>query len=198
MGIFKRAVKIVESEWKDRQEHSVPPEAQAQAVYEQMIGRVSDIKRVIGEVAAAHERAQHEVADLEQRHAAMEEEAREALARGDEERAREVLVKRRRVAERLEDARAREEQLRRRLERLRDALDELRGEVRTFEDRRDDVTARLSGASAEAALAKAESAVREEAERGLAGLEDAARVAEARADLSGGIDEELARLRAGR
>jgi phage shock protein A len=198
MGIFKRAAKIVESEWKDRQERRVPPEAQAQAVYERMIGSVSDIKRMIGEVAAAHERAQQEVAGLEDRHAAMEEEAREALSRGDEERAREVLVKRRRVAERLEEAQEREAQLRRRLERLRDALDELRDEVRTFEDRRDDVAARLSGASAQAALAKAESALREDAERGLAGLEDEARVAEARADLSGGIDEELARLREGR
>lgn len=198
MGIFRRAAKIVESELKDRQERRVPPEAQAQSVYERMIGSVSDIKRMIGEVAAAHERALQEVADLEQRHAAMEEEAREALARGDEERAREVLVKRRRVVERLEEARAREALLRRRLERLRDALDELRDEVRTFEDRRDDVAARLSSASAQAALGKAESALREDSAHGLEGLEDAARMAEARADLSGGIDEELERLRAGR
>ncbi|MHB1682782.1 MAG: PspA/IM30 family protein [Bacilli bacterium] len=194
MGLFKRTAKIVQATVADHKQKQLDPQAELQAVYQQLIMQTSEIKRMIGEVAFAHQQLVHEAESLEQRMNDLENEAREALSRGDEDRARELLGKRRKAQEKLEDVKAREELLRRKLNHLQDAEEELRDQVLAFRDRRDDAESRLSAAAANLTLQKASEAMSHAGEQALENARDQARVAEARVEMSESIDDQLERL----
>lgn len=194
MGLFKRTAKIVQATVADQKQKQLDPQAELQAVYQQLIMQTSEIKRMIGEVAFAHQQLVHEAESLEQRINDLENEAREALSRGDEDRARELLGKRRKAQEKLEDVKAREELLRRKLDHLQDAEEELRDQVLAFRDRRDDAESRLSAAAANLTLQKASEAMSHAGEQALENARDQARVAEARVEMSESIDDQLERL----
>ena len=194
MGLFKRTAKIVQATVADHKQKQLDPQAELQAVYQQLIMQTSEIKRMIGEVAFAHQQLVHEAESLEQRMNDLENEAREALSRGDEDRARELLGKRRKAQEKLEDVKAREELLRRKLDHLQDAEEELRDQVLAFRDRRDDAESRLSAAAANLTLQKASAAMSHAGEQALENARDQARVAEARVEMSESIDDQLERL----
>ena len=194
MGLFKRTAKIVQATVADHKQKQLDPQAELQAVYQQLIMQTSEIKRMIGEVAFAHQQLVHEAESLEQRMNDLENEAREALSRGDEDRARELLGKRRKAQEKHEDVKAREELLRRKLDHLRDAEEELRDQVLAFRDRRDDAESRLSAAAANLTLQKASEAMSHAGEQALENARDQARVAEARVEMSESIDDQLERL----
>ncbi len=194
MGLFKRTAKIVQATIEDHKEKQLDPQAELQAVYQQLIMQTSEIKRMIGEVAFAHQQLVHEAESLEQRVSDLENQAREALSRGDEDRARELLGKRRKAQDKLEDVKAREKLLRRKLEHLQDAEEELRDQVLAFRDRRDEAESRLSAASANLALQKATEAMSHAGEKALESARDQARIAEARVEMSESIDDQLERL----
>ena len=194
MGLFKRTAKIVQATVEDHKQKQLDPQTELQAVYQQLIMQTSEIKRMIGEVAFAHQQLVHEAESLEQRVDDLENEAREALSRGDEDRARELLGKRRKAQDKLEDVRAREKLLRRKLEHLQDAEEELRDQVLAFRDRRDETESRLSAAEASLALQKATEAMSQAGEKALEGAKDQARIAEARVEMSESIDDQMERL----
>jgi len=194
VGLFKRTAKIVQATVADHKQKQLDPQAELQAVYQQLIMQTSEIKRMIGEVAFAHQQLVHEAESLEQRMNDLEDEAREALSRGDEDRARELLGKRRKAQDKLQDVKAREELLRRKLDHLRDAEEELRDQVLAFRDRRDDAESRLSAATANLTLQKASEAMSHAGEQALENARNQARVAEARVEMSESIDDQLERL----
>ena len=197
MGIFKRVAKIAESEMndrKERRERDADPNVQVAALFQQMVGKVAEVKRLLGEVAFAHQKLQREIANVKTRMEELENEARDALARGDEERARELLVKRRHQADRLVEMEARERTLRKQLEHLQDSYDELREQADSFEEKRDESQARMAAASAKLALKKASDAVSFDVDRALESAEEQARIAEARAEVAESIEQQLARL----
>ena len=194
MGLFKRTAKIVQATVEDHKEKQLDTQTELQAVYQQLIMQTSEIKRMIGEVAFAHQQLVHEAESLEQRVDDLEKEAREALSRGDEDRARELLGKRRKAQDKLEDVRAREKLLRRKLEHLQDAEEELRDQVLAFRDRRDETESRLSAAEAGLALQKATEAMSQAGEKALESAKDQARIAEARVEMSESIDDQMERM----
>lgn len=194
MSIFKRAAKIVEANMADRREKERDPGEDLQAVYQQMITEVSGVKQLIGEVALAHERAAAEVAQLEKRMDDLEEEAKDALRNGDEDRARDRLNKRRQISEKLEAAKAKESVLRRKLQDVQDAYENLREQVHHFRDQRDDAEGRAYAAEARLAVQQARAATEHTGEQALAKLADGAAIAEAQTELHESVDEQLERL----
>ena len=197
MGLFKRVAKLAESELNDRKERKQQggdPQAQVAVLFQQIVGQVAEVKRLLGEVAYAHQKLQREIAEVKAKMDDLERQAKEALEGGDEERARELLVKRRHQADRLVEMEARERVLRKRLEHLQDAYDELREQADGFEGKRDEAEARVAAASAQLALKKASEAVSFDVDRALEGVAEQARIAEARAEMSESIEQQLERL----
>lgn len=197
MGLFKRAGKIVESQWNDHKERAVSPEEQMQATYEQMIKEVSAVKQSLGEVQYAQERLIAEHQDLLARAEALVAQAATMLEQGDEARARELLIKRKRLTDEAQVVQERADVLRSKIAHLQDAQEELHDHVHAFRDRRESMDAREAMADAALSLQKARHAIDTAAQQGLSEREEQVRVKEAHAELTEDIDEQLERLRRG-
>jgi phage shock protein A len=194
MSIFKRVAKIVEANVEDAKEKRKDPADDVQAVYQNMISQASEVKRLIGELELNAERAGNERAAAEQRADDLRKEAEEAVAAGDEDRARQLLQRRRGELDKAEQHKAREQALKKRIAQLKDAQQQLREQIHAFADRRDDVDARMSGAEAQLALQSAQAAVSGSSAAALEKEEQMAREAEAKAQLHESVDDELERL----
>lgn len=195
MGVFQRVAKIVASNLADHKERSQDPKDQMEVAYQEMIASLSEVKSLIGEVAAAHQRLVADITELERQVEQLEHEAGEAVLKDDDARARELLTRRQKIQEKLAELRVREIVAKQKLDRLHDAAEDLRSEVRDFRDQRDDLQEKLSSASASLAMKKATAAIHDVAHETLNGLDDQVRIAEARAELSESIEEQLERLK---
>ncbi len=194
MGIFKRAAKIVQAGIEDRKEQHNDPHMQVQITFQEMIVQVGEVKRMVGEIAAAKVRVQHEIEQLDVRLAGYEDEAKQALQQGDEVRARERLQKRQPLKEKRVALKEHEQTLQQKLEHLQDAVEELSEHVRAFRDARDEAQTRLASAQGALAVQKALAMAQDAKENVLTKAQDEARLAEARVELTESIDQEFERL----
>lgn len=194
MGIFKRAAKIVQAHAEDYKEQHKDPHAELQMTFQEMVVQVGEVKRMVGEIAAAVLRLQRQIEQLEAKLADYETQAKEALVQGDETRARERLQKRQQVKEKIEGLRQHEKELRGKLEHLKDAQEELSEHVKDFRDARDDAQTRLASAQGVLAVQKALTLAQDAKDHALTAVQDEARVAEAKTELTQSIDQEFERL----
>ncbi len=148
MGVFRRAAKIIESEVKDRLTKEPGIQEQLQTAYQEMLSRVGEIKLLIGDVLSQLERLAQQIASLEKEEQVLETEATQALGDGDEQRAKELLEKRRKRRQRRLELIDQQTILKKKLAYLQDALDELKERIKDYQERRDELLADLSAATA--------------------------------------------------
>ncbi|PWI58066.1 PspA/IM30 family protein [Sulfoacidibacillus thermotolerans] len=194
MGLFKRVAKIVQASVEERNLQQSDPRDQLQAVFQDMLVQVGEVKRLIGEVAAYQVRLEHELKRLEESMADYETQAKEALEQGDEPRAREHLRKRQSVKNKFAATSQQEQMIRRKLEQLRDAKNELSEQVQAFREARDEAQMRLAAANGALAIQTALTLANDAKSHALEQIQDEARVAEARIEVTESIDQEFDRL----
>ncbi len=166
MGIFRRAAKIIENEVKDRLTKEPDIQEQLQTAYEQMLSRVGEIKQFIGDVLSQLERLEKQIASLEKEEQDLETQATQALKDGDEQLAREFLEKRRKRRQRRLDLIDQHTILKKKLAYLQDALDELKERIKDYQERRDELLADLSAATATVWLHKTSDVIKRASQEG--------------------------------
>lgn len=186
---------MIESNVAQRKEAHKDPQEAIREAYQQMIAQLSDIKRLMGEVAAELARLEEQIAELSAQLDALEKEAERCVADGDDEGARAALGKRRKLQERLAGLKMKAQATQRKLKGLQDARALLREQVDDFQENRDEKATRLAAANADVLLKKASAAIDSATKDALDDISEQVRIVEAQAELNETIDEQLERLK---
>lgn len=183
MGVFRRAARIIEIQVKDRITKEPDMQEQLQIAYQEMLSRVGEIKLVIGDVLSHLERLAHQITALEKEEQDLEDQATQALNDGDEEMAKEVLEKRRKRRQKRLELLNQQAILKKKLKYLQDAHDELKERVKDYQERRDELLADLSAATAAVWMQKTSALIERASQEGLDKLEAETRLAKAHEEL---------------
>ena len=194
MGIFRRAAKLLQDQVQEHVTKEPSLKEQLSAQYQEILSQVSDIKLWIGDVASQVQRLENQIESLLVQEQDLENEAEHALLAGDEDTAKEALTKRRRVAEKRLSLQERVQVLKNKLKQLQDAQESLREQAQEFTQRRDELEADLSAASAKIWLQKTSDKLKDAKTHGLTDLEEVVRTAQVHEELLTSIDEEFERL----
>ncbi len=194
MGIFKRASKIAESYVNDAKKRSETVDPSL--LLKEMLVQAGEVKRLAGELEYALQEIKEDELRVSEEAEKAYEQAGEALEQGDEEKARDRLLRRNRFLSKAKSLHEQSAIYEGKLEDLKDALETLREQIDDFQMERRDVEARLSSASGKLALEKAKEALESSRTEALEALRQEARQKEALVDLHSDIDEELAKLEA--
>lgn len=192
MGIFKRASKIAESYVNDAKNNAQVDDPSQ--ILKDMLVQAGEVKRMAGELEFALEGMKADEQSVREKADQAYKDAGIALEEGNEERAREQLVRRNRFLSKSTSLQAQAVIYHNKLVDLRVALDDLREQIDDFKMERRDVEARLASASAKLALKKAKDSMESASAMTLEALKAEARQQEAMVDLHSDIDEELAKL----
>lgn len=193
MGIFKRASKIAESYVNDAKKSDTDD---LSLILKEMLVQAGEVKRLTGELEYALQEIREDEKRFSEEAQQAYEQAGEALEQGDEEKARDRLVKRNRYLGKAKSLQEQSAIYEGKLKDLQEALESLREQIDDYKMERRDVEARLASASGRLALEKAKQALESSKSEALETLKQEARQKEALVDLHADIDEELAKLEA--
>ncbi|KUO97081.1 PspA/IM30 family protein [Ferroacidibacillus organovorans] len=193
-SLFKRVAKIVESHVNERSEQAVTPESQLALARQQLLVQAGDLKAALGEVSYQRSLCDQEIVRLEAEITNALASAQEAVARGEEQEAREWLLRKQHATDRLAKQRIKRDVHQRQAGRLEVALRDLREQLHDFDEKRADLDARTRLAKAEATAANARTLLVDATREALAKKEEEALVAEARVLITRSIDDEFEQM----
>ncbi len=193
MGIFKRASKIAESYVNDVKKSEID---EPSLIVKEMLVQAGEVKRLAGELEYTLQEIKEDEKRVSEEAEKAYEQAVEALEQGDEEKARDRLVKRNRYVSKAKSLQEQSAIYEGKLRDLQEALESLHEQIDDYKMERRDAEARLASASGRLALEKAKHALESSKAEALEALKQEARQKEALVDLHADIDEELAKLEA--
>ena len=151
MGIWERIVRLVRSMFR-REESMEQLTARMDETYREQTRLLQQVRRGVADVATSRKRVEVQLAALRQQQAQLDDEARQAVARGDDAAARSALTREvglekaeKDLAERHAALKAQEDQLQLSAQQVEDGVEQ-------FRQRRDTLTARHAVAAARAEI----------------------------------------------
>jgi phage shock protein A len=189
MKRFSDVMKAKTSKLLDRAED---PRETLDYSYERQLEMVQKVRRGLADVATSRKRVELQTSQLQASAAKLGDQARQAVAAGREDLAREALNRRAGIEAQLEGLRAQQDQLAGEEQKLTIALQRLQAKVEAFRTRKETIKATYTAAEATAKIGEAVSGISEEmGDVGLAiqRAEDKTAQLQARA---GAVDELLA------
>jgi phage shock protein A len=147
MSIGKR----VSQWWKSRQSGGDDPEALKERLdetYRTQTALLRQVRRGVADVATSRKRVEMQLATIEQQTAKLDDEARQAVARGSDDDARAALTRKVTLEQAAADLRVRRDDLVAEEDKLGRTATKIEQDVETFRVRKDTLAARHSAASA--------------------------------------------------
>jgi len=192
VGIMKRAQSIFQAKANDRLNKMEDPRQTLDLSYEQQLENLTKVKRAVADVATARKRVEIQAEQLKSQGDKLGDQAKAALAQGNEPLAREALTRREALTSQLKDLDAQHESIAEQQQKLEDTAAKLQHEVEAFRTKKETIKATYTAAEASAHVNEAISGISTSMGDAGAAMQRAQdKVAEMQAR-SGALDELLA------
>jgi phage shock protein A len=168
-GLFSRAATVIKAKLSRLLDRAENPTETLDYSYEQQLRLLQDVKRGVVDVTTSKKRLKMQTAQLEQNVVKLETQARDALAAGREELARQALERKALVQRQLQDLDRQVEQLELQQEKLVSSEKQLTAKVEAFRSEKEVIKAQYSAAEAQVRISEAATGIGDQmADTGLA------------------------------
>ena len=152
MTIFQRARDILAAKANQALDAAEQPDEMLDLSYEQMLDRITQVRRALVEITAARKRIELQEQQLQQSMDHLQVQAKAVLAQGNEELAKEALSRRAAGQTQIDDFEAQRQQLTEQEEKMEQTLATLQKRVNDFRSQKEVLKARYTAARAESAV----------------------------------------------
>src|SRR5436305_3364641 len=188
-GLMQRASLVAKSKLSKLLDRAENPEETLDYSYEQQLQLLQNVKRGVADVVTAKKRLQLQQTQLEQSVVKLEAQAREAVAAGREDLARQALERKSGVQQQLQSLDQQVQQLEGQQEKLTASQQQLQAKVEAFRSQKETIKAQYSAAEAQVRIGEAATGIGEQmADTGLA-IQRAKEKTEQMQARAGAIDE---------
>ncbi|MBW4079518.1 MAG: PspA/IM30 family protein [Acidobacteria bacterium] len=192
MGLAKRISTMFQAKANAELNKREDPRQTLDLSYEQQLENLTKVKRAVADVATARKRVEIQAEQLKSQGDKLAEQAKAALAQGNEPLAREALTRREAIAGQLKDLDAQHATIVEQEDKLTQTSQRLQSEVEAFRTRKETIKATYTAAEASAHISEAVSGISTSMSDAGAAMQRAQdKVAEMQAR-SGALDELLA------
>jgi phage shock protein A len=192
VGIAKRISSIFQAKSNAALDKLEDPRQTLDLSYEQQLDNLTKVKRAVADVATARKRVEIQADQLKSQGDKLADQAKQALAQGNEPLAREALTRREAIAGQLKDLDTQHAQIVEQEDKLTETAQKLQTEVEAFRTKKETIKATYTAAEASAHVSEAVSGISTSMNDAGAALQRAQdKVAQMQAR-SGALDELLA------
>ena len=168
-GLLSRAATVIKAKFSKLLDRAENPTETLDYSYEQQLRLLQDVKRGVVDVTTSKKRLTMQTAQLEQNVVKLETQAREALAAGREDLARQALERKTLVQQQLQDLDQQVVQLEQQQEKLVASEKQLQARVEAFRSQKEVIKAQYSAAEAQVRISEAATGIGDQmADTGLA------------------------------
>src|ERR687886_1558758 len=168
-GLMSRAAMVVKAKFSKLLDRAEDPGETLDYSYERQLELLQNVKRGIADVVTAKKRLQLQTKQLEQSVVKLESQAREAVAAGREDLARQALERKSGVQQQLQGLDQQVQQLEAQQEKLTASQQQLQAKVEAFRSQKETIKAQYSAAEAQVRIGEAATGIGEQmADTGLA------------------------------
>src|ERR671936_2206494 len=168
-GLMDRASTVVSAKFSKLLDRAENPEETLDYSYERQLELLQNVKRGVADVVTAKKRLQLQTANLEQSVVKLESQARQAMAAGREDLARQALERKSAVQQQLQGLDQQIQQLEAQQEKLVTSEKALSAKVEAFRTQKETIKAQYSAAEAQVRIGEAATGIGEQmADTGLA------------------------------
>jgi len=152
MSLFQRAHAIVQAKANKALDAAEKPDEMLDLSYEQMLDQITQVRRGLVDVAASRKQIELQEQQLQHSVAHLQDQAKAALAQGNEELAREALSRKAAAQAQIDAMEPQHQQLTEQEEKLGQTLDALQKRVNTFRTQKEVLKAQYTAAKAESSV----------------------------------------------
>src|SRR5918912_152233 len=154
-GLMERTMNLFKAKWSRLLDRSEKPSETLDYSYERQLELLQNVKRGVADVVTAKKRLQLQTQQLEQNVVKLETQARQALAAGREDLARQALERKSAVQKQLQDLDAQVKQLEDQQEKLAANEQQLSAKIEQFRSQKEVIKAQYSAAEAQVRIGEA-------------------------------------------
>jgi phage shock protein A len=162
MGLWQRFTMIFKSKANQALDRAEDPRQTLDYSYEKQLELLQKVRRGVADVATSRKRLELQIAGLDQQSAKLEGQARQALAAGRDDLAREALSRRSGLSQQIADLHQQLTGLQAEEERLTAAAQQLQAKVEAFRTRKETLKATYTAAEAQTKISEAFSGLSKE------------------------------------
>jgi phage shock protein A len=159
VGILKRAQTIFQAKANDALNKAEDPRQTLDLSYEQQLENLTKVKRAVADVATARKRIEIQAEQLKSQGDKLADQAKAALAQGNEPLAREALTRREAIASQLKDLEVQHASVAEQQQKLEDTATKLQTEIEAFRTKKETIKATYTAAQATAHVDEAVSGI---------------------------------------
>ena len=159
MGIMKRVSTIFQAKANDALNKAEDPRQTLDLSYEQQLENLTKVKRAVADVATAKKRIEIQAEQLKSQGDKLADQAKAALAQGNEPLAREALTRREAIASQLKDLETQHATVADQQAKLEATATKLQSEVEAFRTKKETIKATYTAAEASAHVNEAASGI---------------------------------------
>ncbi len=159
MGIMKRVQTIFQAKANDALNKAEDPRQTLDLSYEQQLENLTKVKRAVADVATARKRVEIQAEQLKSQGDKLADQAKAAMAQGNEPLAREALTRREAIASQLKDLEVQHASIAEQQQKLEDTATKLQTEIEAFRTKKETIKATYTAAEASAHVNEAVSGI---------------------------------------
>src|SRR5215213_4616353 len=148
MGLFSRAMHIIRAKFSSLLNRAENPNETLDYSYEKQVQSLQNVKRGVADVVTAKKRLELQTQQLEQNVVKLDTQARQALAAGREDLARQALERKSAAQQQLQGLDGQVEQLQGQQDKLVDSEKQLSAKIEAFRSEKEVIKAQYSAAEA--------------------------------------------------
>jgi len=152
MGLFQRAHDILQAKANKALDAAEKPDEMLDLSYEQMLDQLTQVRRGLVSIAASRKQIELQEQQLQHSVEHLQEQAKAALAQGNEELAREALSRKAAAQTQIDSLEQQRQQLAEEQQKLEQTLAKLQERVNAFRSQKEVLKAQYSAAKAEASV----------------------------------------------
>ena len=152
MGLFQRAHDILQAKANKALDAAEKPDEMLDLSYEQMLDQLTQVRRGLVSIAASRKQIELQEQQLQHSVEHLQEQAKAALAQGNEELAREALSRKAAAQTQIDSLDTQRQQLAEEQQKLEETLAKLQQRVNAFRSQKEVLKAQYSAAKAEASV----------------------------------------------
>ena len=162
MSLTKRFSTILKAKASKVLDKAEDPRETLDYSYQKMLDQLTMVRRGVADVATSRKRLELQAASLQQSGAKLDDQARQALAQGREDLAREALARKASLASQIQDLKTQHDQLDAQEAQLTQASQRLQAKVESFRTQKETIKATYTAAQASTKINEAVSGISEE------------------------------------
>jgi phage shock protein A len=164
MGLLSRTGEIIKAKWNAMLNRAENPNETLDYSYERQLQSLQNVKRGVADVVTAKKRLQIQTQQLEQNVVKLDTQARQALAAGREDLARQALERKSGIQQQLQDLDGQVKQLEDQQTKLVDNQKQLEARIEQFRSQKEVIKAQYSAAEAQVRIGEAATGIGREME----------------------------------